>query len=354
MSEQGEPQNLELAAVRQILDEYFAGGDLAEALDGTPPEVLFASIADSEKARRYFNRLALTDRALSSGELEEFLEADLEEAQQILGTRPGGDFERDLGTAAFDAKLDAMLEEEAAGEASTRQSHSARGGGHTPDDPEETTVVSLFGGSQGIAATLAAAALAVLVLGVVLMRRGGDAADEFNPRSAATASDSANFARPDLELFCVRRADGDVEFEGTTDVAMGALECPMGAELKLAYRNPSKRLQYAAFFGIAADGSAYWYGPTPATPRPVEVRSTEKLVPFGETIRLNVNHSPGRVRVHAIFSTQPIGFDQLRQRLSTRPRERLWEGGDLSSPENVATDRVFEVVDEAPSTEETP
>ena len=341
MSERTDSIDLDFEDVREILDEYFSTGDLESALGEVPAERVFARVSESERARRYFNELALADRALVEGSqgLDELFDRT-------------GEFERGFGEAMFDHKLDDMLEAERTG---SRESEPEADGGSRQAEPggeDEATVVSLFGGSQGVAATLAAAALAVLVFGVVMSRRAentdANGGDDFRARSAATPDKRSQFERPSLELFCAQRAKGDVSFEGTTDVPMGSLECPLDAELKLGYRNHSPKLKYAAFFGVDRDGGIYWYGPSPASPEPMGVETTRKVTPFGETIRLDVNHSEGPVRVHAVFSPKPLDQDQLEAVLGSRGNRQLWTSKqiDFEALTAVSTSEVFTIVDE--------
>ena len=327
MRETTDTTDLGFGEVRAILEEYFASGQLDDALDGTRPEALFEAIAESERSRALFNELAMADRALG-GALEEETEADLLEAT--------GDFERRLGDAAFESALDDMLAEETAE-------------GDETDGAAD--VIPLF--NSGRTGALVAAAVALLAAGALLYTQrttgpaGGDAG-EFNARSAATAPQPGKFDAPELRVFCAERQQGEVEFRDRADTPGDGLTCPRGAELKLAYRNRSPKLTHAAFFGVGRNGTLYWYGPTPAAPEPVAVQSADELVPVGETIRLAVNHEPGDIRVHAVFSTRPIGFNALAADLKSRDRGGLFERDkiELEGAPGAATSTTFTVVEE--------
>jgi len=359
MTHSTDGSQLEFEEVRAILDTYFATGDLQRALEEADAEDLsvrrlFDVVSESGRARAYFDRLAVAARAVSGP-------SDLEAIEEPSA------FEREFGRAAFDEKLDEVL-----GETSTQfdggeaVDPSAFGGDDDPavhggdavapetESDEAATVVELFG--AGKAATLAAAASAALVAGVVFYQFGpgsGATDDPFQPRSAASTDEGPNFAEPDLELFCARSSDDGLEITGT-DKIEDRLRCPVDAELKLGYRNRSPNLAYAAFFGVDESGSIYWYGPSPAAPAPVAVDDGRVVEPIGETIRLNVNHEPGPVRVHAVLSPDPIDHAELARRLERKSDRELWRSRHLEFAEmpSASTSTVFRVVEAETGNEE--
>ena len=324
---------LDEEAVREILDTYFATGDLEAALaeagagDLSPAE-LFDVVSASPEAQRHFDRLAVADRAFG---------------QDDAIDEPG-EFERGFGDAAFGAKLDDMLAEERGGEST----------GHASDS---STVISLFGSGQNAASVLAAAALAALVAGTVLFefgpRSSGD--EDFQPRSAVTADERRTYAAPEVELFCARPRNGGVDITGTDQIE-GRLTCPNDAELKLGYRNRSPNLAYAAFFGVDKSGTIYWYGPSPAAPSPIAVEQSEAIVPVGESIRLNVNHAPGVVRVHGLFSSKPIDHAALQTALDRKSDRELFEKPRLRFEQwpSATTSTAFEVLEAETDRQEVP
>jgi hypothetical protein len=131
------------------------------------------------------------------------------------------------------------------------------------------------------------------------------------------------------------------------------MECPVAGELKLGYRNREPELAYAAFFGVDRSGDIFWYGPSPAAPRPVPVEASRETVPVGETIRLGVNHSPRPVRVHAIFTSQPIDHTALIRHLRHKSDRELWESSHLEFERwpSASTSEIFRVTD-GPADEE--
>lgn len=337
MSDGTSPRQLDDRTIRAILDEYFATRDLEAAIEEVasaeiPVEAVFEQMRRSDVAQRHFDRLAVTDRGLDGSEGK--LPASLDES---------GPFERDFDDAVFEARLDDMLEAEPGS-----QADGGRPGAG------ESTVVSLFGSSRGAVATLAAAALTALVAGTVLYQQtGAPGGDEFQPRSSVGPSDGAGFTRPDLELFCARRTGDGVRFRGGSETPPGDMECPVAGELKLGYRNRDPELAYAAFFGVDRSGDIYWYGPSPAVPKPVPVESSRETMPVGETIRLSVNHSPGPVRVHAVFTSEPVDHTALKRRLRHKSDRELWESPHLEFERwpTASTSEIFRVT-EGPVDEE--
>lgn len=341
--------------VREALEALFVSGDPEEAFASVSPAEVNAFLREDDGARKYFDRLAVIDRALGGG-LEALPTMGEQDAlptngreQDALST--SGDFERSFGEAAFTAALDDMLAEERA---------------EDDDGDDGADVVSLFGSHRARSIAVAVAAMAALGLGIVLMNdgptggpndgastpgNGGD--DGFRARSAVS-TDRSQLRAPELELFCVRRSDDGVSFEGTRDEALGTLRCPIDAELKLAFENRERKLTHAAFFGVDTSGKLYWYGPTPATRGAKPVEAGPEIQPFGETIRLEVNHRPGRTRIHAVFATAPIDFDTLEGQLETRRPGELFdsESLELRGFQTASTSRVIDIADASDGSEQ--
>jgi hypothetical protein len=84
-------------------------------------------------------------------------------------------------------------------------------------------------------------------------------------------------------------------------------QCDLAAQLKLAVSNPGG---YSRVFLVGMDDSheLKWYAPKPpgdaSVSAPTGVGMSE--VPVGSAVRLGINHEPGRVRVYALFSDQPV------------------------------------------------
>jgi hypothetical protein len=274
-------------------------------IDGEAPGEIGTHLADCTSCKELYDRLALAGRALEATELSSF---EIAFAQ----------------AAIFDA-----LEDDRSASILPLQKHSE---------------------VRGPRYLRYAAAAVVAIIGSATLYLASQAPtepDEFQARSAVTLATSEH-PRPTLELFCVDRDHADVTFRGTLDTPFGALSCPLEAELKLAYTNPDPRLTHAAFFGISNTGKLYWYGPSPADGAPVQIVATNELEPAGESIRLAVNHTPGLVRVHGVFSSHPIDFKALSTMVQKIPASQRYEATVLDPWLDGArsTSRTFEIVKE--------
>ncbi len=321
--------NMELSheQVSQALQVLFVDQDRQRAFAQVSARQVHRHLAGCRACQRQYDALALADRVLVG-----------DGAQEDPAELPRAGFETSFGDAAFLGALDEMLTEEQQGAA----------------------VVDLSGrrGPLSPTARWLSAAAAVLLVGAgswfawqhlhgagqhtsIVDNNPG----EFQARSAASAAAHGPFAQPKLEVFCARKSAEGVELQGAKDAPFGLLRCPQDAELKLAYANPSPRLRYAAFFGVDQHGSIYWYGPTPAETGAVEVAHTSELRPFGESIRLAVNHRPGKVRVFGLFSVEPIDFARLRHMIDGLDAHTLFGDGlpgDLLM-RGASTSSTFEV-----------
>lgn len=277
--------------------------DIFEALfvgDDVEPSALADAMAagrEDRELRARFNELALADRAL------------------------GGDFEARSGEAMFLGALDAMLSEEAEEQAPqpiSLDEHRARRS--TP--------------------RWALAAVALIAVGATVVLFGNEPADdEFQAR--ASVASTRDYVAPQVEVFCVERdANGEVTFRGAEESALATVRCPIGAEIKLAVRNADAELRFVALF--ASQGQDLrWYGPTPVAPEPIAIHHGDAPLPVGETIRLDVNHEPGTVRVVGVFTEKPMAWQQLQTWASTRSAE-LWDG-PLTVSDGIAVRTTFEV-----------
>lgn len=284
---------------RDILEALFVGDDADRA------QIAEAGRAAAEDAelRALFDGLARVDREL------------------------GGDFEARFGEAWFLDSLDAMLAEESAAtpDAEPEQEHEA-----------PVVVLSERRRFAAGAVVFAAAAAVLLTLGPF----GRPAPEEFQARSAAR-TDAGGYATPSVEVFCVKRTAEGIEFVGTERAELATVRCALDHEIKLAVRNPDARLRYAAFVGLGEDGTPLWYGPSPAATSAIAVPQTDELQPIGETIRLDVNHSPGSVRLVGIFAENALDFAEF-ERLVERHGAALRDG-EVVVPAGMVVRQTFEV-----------
>lgn len=279
-----------MAEPRDIFEALFIGDDVDQ---GEIAASMRATQSDDE-LRGLFDALAYADREV------------------------GGDFEARAGEAMFLAALDDMLEEE-----------------------QSQKVVSLADRRRPAPARWAVAAAAVLAVGASLVMFARPSEPEFQARSAATG-EAKKYETPAVEVFCVERDDaGEVTFRGAESSELATVTCPVGSEVKFATRNPDGRLGYVALVGVADDGTPRWYGPSPAAPDALSVPAGSDLAPLGETIRLDVNHDPGTVRVVGIFSEKPMSWSDVET--WTKENAGALRDGKLTVADGAVVRMTFEV-----------
>lgn len=290
---------------QEQLESLFVDGELP-----SDPEALWRTLASDDRARHDFDRLAMAARALEDA--------------------PRSSMERDLGEAMFLAMLDTQLAQE-----------------QTPAPPPNN-VIPLFTRPRALAILGVAAAAALASTQISWEASKPVADDAFQPRSATPSTNALPTTRaPEIQAYCVEvDKAGDVSFTGPEDAPFGVVSCPKNAELKLAYVTHDATWSYVAAFGVDAQGQVHWYGPTPVAPRAIEARRALTPAPLGESILLSVNHQPGPVRVHAVFSSEPLPYDTLKG----------WVQGDqdlfapdatltTNTPGTVTTSTTFEIVE---------
>ncbi|MFW5967660.1 MAG: hypothetical protein ACOCV2_09095 [Persicimonas sp.] len=323
------PKSITHAAAGRALEALFVGRDADEVFEELPAAAVYRHLRECDECRQRYDALALADRRLLH-------DAESSDAKPAEGD--AGEFEAAFGEASFGEALDVMLEAEAA---ETPQADD--------DGAEVVSVDSKRGFFRDGRARFAAAAAVVLAAAGLFWSSpelfdGRDDAD-FAPRSA-TAPDDGDPAQPELEVFCAERSAQEVDLTGADRSPLGLVDCPLDAEIQLAYRNRADEFSYAAFFGVDRRGTIYWYGPTPAAQKPLPVEASSELEPAGESIRLEVNHRPGSVRVIGLFGDEPIGFEALERRVEGLDTEALYEGeADFEASGETMTTESFEITD---------
>jgi hypothetical protein len=325
-------------AVSQALETLFVEEDRDKAFQEVPAWQVHQHLADCEDCRRQFDAVALADRSLAC--------PDKSDSAQLCDRQTNG-FERNFGEASFMGALDQMLDAEHTRSDEAPEDNLVELSDQRANEPKRhklrnfgiAAAVLLIGGASWFAFNQTHKGVA-----------GGDnpaSPSQFQSRSAAATNTYGALDKPEMEVFCAEHTPDGVQFTGTKDAPFGLLACPLDAEIKLAYSNSSSKLQYAAFFGVDQQGKIYWYGPTPADTGAVEVEKTSQMLPFGDTIRLGVNHEPGQVRVFGLFSPEPVDFVTLRQTVDDVDRRRLFDGekpGQMAL-HGVLTSSSFEVSD---------
>ncbi|HEY3450105.1 MAG TPA: hypothetical protein VGK67_27375 [Myxococcales bacterium] len=79
------------------------------------------------------------------------------------------------------------------------------------------------------------------------------------------------------------------------------------------YTNAAPGMAYLALFGVQEDGKVRWYYPGYEGTASIRVASDRVDEPLGDGIRIRVNHSPGWLRVSAVFSAQPIARERIEE-----------------------------------------
>lgn len=142
-------------------------------------------------------------------------------------------------------------------------------------------------------------------------------AETLQARSAAAAPGVHRF-----EAFCVRRTADGPRFAAADS---GVLRCDLGDELKFAVLNASAQrgapLPWLALAARSDAGQVIVYQPidAPAGKASMPIPSTERMTPFGETLRLSVKHQPGRYRIFGVFSAVPLDAETLEVTLASKP-----------------------------------
>lgn len=159
----------------------------------------------------------------------------------------------------------------------------------------------------GLAVTLASAAAVWLWIdggrGHELVER----VEIVGPSDELIARGQDRFARPlALELMCGQPVRAAATHGCSLDetlgfsIRLGAEGLPSNTASSLA-RAPL----HVSAFALAEDGSQLYYLPTPDDPANVRVSLGAPWQPLPFSVRLAVNHAPGRVRVFALASDRP-------------------------------------------------
>lgn len=279
------------------LDALFVGDPC------TDPLALRDHLRRCAECRRVFEQMAALDRALHGQDPE--------------GGEPG-EFERRYTEAVMQATVTSP--EVVGGDAAPRPWWRAL----------------LDGWRPAAALAVAAVVAAVWLPGVVqsLQQRDavdaalntdeGRAEDGFSSRvgagAPATPWRQTHAGVHHAEIFCARRVAQRTVFHSAEE---GVLHCAQDAELKFAFVNKaqgdSAPLPYLALVGRHEGGQLLWYHPMlPQAPDQASTRvgQAARLKPLGETIRLSVNHTPGRVQLFAVFSAMPLPRAVVEARIS--------------------------------------
>jgi hypothetical protein len=138
------------------------------------------------------------------------------------------------------------------------------------------------------------------------------------------ARGDARFARPlALELVCGQPVRSAATRGCSLDETLG-FSVRLGAEtLTPELESALARAPLSvSTFGLAEDGSVLYYLPTPDEPAGTRLTLGAPWQPLPFSVRLAVNHAPGRVRVFALASDRPASVadvDRLAAALASQP-----------------------------------
>lgn len=235
-----------------------------------------------------------------------------------MGSDEPSEFEFAVGEQFFMAALDDMLNEE--GESR----------------PQKTTEKTSFKSSWMM---LVAAMFIGGVSALIVSNISQETEDEFQARGAVHKLEN-RYAPTEILAFCTRRS-GEIEFK---PLALDP-RCGLEDELKLAYVAPDSALRYGYFFGVSEAGKVLWYGPSPVTPNPITLKHTATPSPAGETVRLAVNHSPGKVTLVGVFTEEKLEWDVFKRWVEVQAQPLILRGESPSLDRASLSVAHFEVVE---------
>jgi hypothetical protein len=170
-------------------------------------------------------------------------------------------------------------------------------------------------------ATGLAATAAIVALVPVLSRMGA-------PPSMPGSDKDARFKNGPIELFSSRGSSVHVDRNAgvrafcLNQAAVMPLDpdpkgtapprCDRAGQLKLAVSNQGK---FGRVFLVGMDGdhAIKWYAPRPPAEESVPAPTGNDTidVPVGASVRLSVNHAPGRVRIFGLFSDRAVKVNEV-------------------------------------------
>lgn len=155
--------------------------------------------------------------------------------------------------------------------------------------------------------TLASAAAVLLWIDGESGREVGGRVEVVDPSGELVARGQDRFARPlALELMCGQPVRAAATHGCSLDETLG-FSIRLGGEglSPEATSSLDRAPLHVSAFGVAEDGSLLYYLPTPDEPANTRVSLGAPWQPLPFSVRLAVNHAPGRVRVFALASDRP-------------------------------------------------
>jgi hypothetical protein len=132
------------------------------------------------------------------------------------------------------------------------------------------------------------------------------------PIAAAAAAVVLFMVIPKQDEFGARgTGDGSIEAICLDDSGAPSTPCHVSGTLQLRYT--AKAARYLFVFGKTEQGELLWYTPTPAAPESVRVPAAPNGATLPFSTRLAVNHRPGRVRIYALFTAEPVALSDVEK-----------------------------------------
>jgi hypothetical protein len=196
------------------------------------------------------------------------------------------------------------------------------------------------------------ASMAVLLLvgaGVLWRQLRTPPAKELTPKGIATTT------RPMVGLRVLRLFEQEQDGQRALaaplpPVRPGKLRrLRLGDSMVLLYTNRGAR-RFAFVVGVGPDWEPRWYFPSPPEARSVPLSPGVVDRPFGDPVRLRVNHTKGRLTIFGLFSDRPLTMKQVSLALERaeghgRPP---WQHGRLQLPGNVQQVRLHYLLEPDP------
>lgn len=144
----------------------------------------------------------------------------------------------------------------------------------------------------------------VLVAGIFVATRHDNGG--FAARGAAAA--------PDLLVVCI--PPGAKPAPRPAGAGAGPAACRIDETLGFAYLNPGGRFGGLALYAVDDSDHVLWYAPNPVEPGGLAVEAAARPRALKRTVRLAVNHRPGRYTLVAAFTPAPISLAGLGKKLA--------------------------------------
>lgn len=172
--------------------------------------------------------------------------------------------------------------------------------------PRPRRRATLFQALAGAGMLVAAATAAV----VLMVPAPLPSDEEVQPRGRAATFDA------DLRAYCLRQQGDTVSVVAVSDAVHGDLRCAVTDAVQFAYRLRSPATAFLAIVGTDEDGRLHPYQPRPPGDRAQAVFATDREQVLAGSVRLGVNHRPGKVRIVALFSASPLTLQQVEAALA--------------------------------------